>query len=135
MDRDDVPSNRRVGVAPTIGDVIAERYSRRSAIKGLLGAGVIAGLSPAVTGCTTAGERRPASGAVRFTELERGVDATHHVAPGYDADILIRWGDPLFPGTGAFDPRRQSASDQARRFGYNNDFVGFVPLPARARGE
>ena len=38
--------------------------------------------------------RRP----FNFSELAAGVDETHHVAEGYEADILIRWGDPLFPG-------------------------------------
>jgi uncharacterized protein len=128
MDRDDIPSNGRIGHVPTIGDVIAARFSRRQALGGLLGTAAIAALG------------RPAAALAQgradgFRELARGVDATHHVAPGHSADVLIRWGDPLFAGMSPFDPHRQSAADQARRFGYNNDFVGFLPLPARARGE
>jgi uncharacterized protein len=130
MSWDDVPSNPQVGLAPTIGDVIAQRYSRRGALKGLLAAGVIAGLAPTMAAPAAARSRAPA-----FRELGRGIDHDHHVAPGHSADVLIRWGDPLFPGTGPFDPMRQSAADQERRFGYNNDFVGLVALPPRARGE
>ncbi|MFN3944135.1 MAG: PhoX family protein [Allosphingosinicella sp.] len=135
MDRDDVPTNPHAGSAPTIGDLIARRWDRRGALKGLLGAGVIAGLAPQLSACAGLGEARASAGGARFAELGRGIDTDHHVAPGHRADVLIRWGDPLFPGMGPFDPMRQSAADQARRFGYNNDFVGLVPLPPRARGE
>ncbi|MGI8705317.1 MAG: PhoX family protein [Sphingomicrobium sp.] len=132
-DLDDNPSNPSVGRRPTIGDVINRRYSRRSAVTGMFGTLAIAGIGPGLAACATVepGEFREKE----FRELDRGVDTTHHVAPGHHAEVLIRWGDPLFDGVGAFDPMRQSAEDQERRFGYNNDYVGFVPLPAEARGE
>jgi secreted PhoX family phosphatase len=63
-----------------------------------------------------------------FKEIEAGVDHTHHVAEGYDAQVLLRWGDPLFPDAPAFDPMSQSAEKQARQFGYNTDFVGYIPI-------
>lgn len=44
--------------------------------------------------------------------------------------MLLRWGDPLFPDSPAFDVAGQTASAQARQFGYNCDFVRFYPLPA-----
>ena len=40
----------------------------------------------------------------------------------------IRWGDPLFEGLGAFDPQNLTADEQAKRFGYNNDYIAFFPL-------
>jgi secreted PhoX family phosphatase len=63
-----------------------------------------------------------------FAEVAAGVDETHHVAEGYSADILLRWGDPLFPDSPAFDPLQQSAAAQLRQFGYNNDYIAFFPL-------
>ncbi len=39
---------------------------------------------------------RPAPRPSPFAEVEAGIDATHHVAEGYDADVLLRWGDALF---------------------------------------
>ncbi|HEU4475939.1 MAG TPA: alkaline phosphatase PhoX, partial [Methyloceanibacter sp.] len=63
-----------------------------------------------------------------FAEVEARVDETHHVAEGYRADILLRWGDPLFPDSPAFDALQQSAAAQLKQFGYNNDYIAFFPL-------
>ena len=55
-----------------------------------------------------------------------------HVAPGYDADVLPRWADALFPDSPDFDPPKQSAQAQSRQFGYNNDYVGYIPIDGSA---
>jgi secreted PhoX family phosphatase len=52
----------------------------------------------------------------------------HHVAPGYRADVLLRWGDPITADAPEFDPQNQTADAQLKQFGYNNDYVGFVEL-------
>ena len=64
-----------------------------------------------------------------FKEVASGVDDKHYVAEGYDADILIRWGDPVLPGAPAFDPWKLTKDGQAKQFGYNNDYLGYFPLP------
>jgi hypothetical protein len=70
-----------------------------------------------------------------FAEVEAGVDETHHVAEGYRAAVLLRWGDPLFPDSPPFDPLQQSAAAQLKQFGYNNDYIAFFSLDADgARG-
>ena len=74
---------------------------------------------------------RPAS-RFRFDEIEAKVEPNHVVANGYDADILIRWGDPVLPGALPFDPRAQTADAQSKQFGYNNDFLGYFPMPGAA---
>lgn len=114
---------------PTMGEVIAARFSRRGFMKGSMALSAIAAtVSPLAL--LTADEARAAvpGSAFNFPEVEAGVDADHHVAAGYDADILLRWGDRLFPDAPEFDPLRQSEGAQERQFGYNNDFVGFIPL-------
>ena len=65
---------------------------------------------------------------LRFQGSHRGRDEKHHVAEGYNAEVLLRWGDPLFADSPEFDPRAQTAEKQAGQFGYNNDFIGLASL-------
>jgi uncharacterized protein len=111
----------------TIGDVILKRYSRRSVLGGALGTAAAAALfGPSLLSGARA--EAPASGLADFDEVRAGIDDKHHVANGYRADVLLRWGDPLFPDSPAFDPRAQSAEAQLKQFGYNNDYIAFLPL-------
>lgn len=116
----------------TMGEIIAARFSRRGFLKGSLAVSAIAAtVSPLAL--ISADEARAAEGsAFAFDELEAGIDDKHHVAPGYDADVLLRWGDPLFADSPEFDPTKQSAQAQAKQFGYNNDYVGYLPIDGSA---
>src|SRR5262245_54161746 len=80
----------------TIGDVIAARFNRRDLMKGALGvAAISATVSPLALRRSAYAET---ASRFRFEEVTAGSDANHHVAAGYDAEILIRWGDPVLPG-------------------------------------
>ncbi len=119
---EDVPTNPMT--QPTIGDVITTRYSRRSIMRGLLGVSAIGTLMQHSPALASLGAK-----SFDFPEIEHGVDETHHVADGYSADVLIRWGDPVEPGAPAFDPENQTAEAQSKQFGYNNDYIGYAALP------
>jgi uncharacterized protein len=54
---------------------------------------------------------------------------TVSVAEGYETQAVIRWGDPLFRHAPEFDVDNQTPEAQALQFGFNCDFVGFIPLP------
>ena len=115
---------KRSGNAP-LESILERRYPRRDLL--LAGAGAAAlGALGGRPGPALAEQSR-----FDFAEVAHGLDQTHHLPPGYRGQVLLRWGDPLFPGLPPFDARRQTAADQLRRFGYNNDYVGFVPLPGR----
>ncbi|ANP86348.1 PhoX family protein [Rhizobium leguminosarum] len=115
---------------PTMGEIIGKRFSRRSFLQGSLAVSAIAAtVSPIAL--MSADEARAADNkgsAFNFSEVEAGVDHKHHIAEGYDADILLRWGDAVLPGAPQFDPAKQTADAQSKQFGYNNDYVGFIPL-------
>ncbi|CDZ73463.1 Tat (Twin-arginine translocation) pathway signal sequence domain protein [Neorhizobium galegae bv. orientalis] len=117
-------------VNPTMGEIIGKRFSRRNFLQGSLAVSAIAAtVSPvALISADEARAQNRSGSAFRFTEVEAGVDANHHVADGYDADILLRWGDAVLPGAPKFDPTKQTADTQSKQFGYNNDYVGYIPL-------
>jgi len=125
---------------PTMGEIIAARMSRRDVMRGALAVtAASAAIVPMALETAKAQTATPASAvganttpSFNFKEIAAGSDETHHVAEGYDADILIRWGDPVVPGAPAFDPQKQSAQSQSKQFGYNNDYVGFLPIEGRS---
>jgi len=120
---------------PTLGEMISLRFSRRGLLKGALAVSAISATVGTVALATADAARAQAAAkgsAFAFKEVEVGIDADHHVAEGYDADVLLRWGDPLMADAPAFDPARQTPEAQGKQFGYNNDFVGYVPMQGAA---
>ncbi|HCX69328.1 MAG TPA: dTDP-glucose 4,6-dehydratase, partial [Rhodobiaceae bacterium] len=118
--------------SPSLSSLWQRRIARRDFLKGAGKAALFAGASTTIlslAACDDAPETRP-DAIFGFEEVPRGIDETHHVAADHDADILIRWGDPVLKDAPDFDPTNQSAAAQLAQFGYNNDFIGFVPLPA-----
>src|SRR5262245_60029674 len=109
--------------AAPMSDIIHQRLSRRDVLKTLAATTALAGLGlPAeadAAGPSTLG----------FAELKHGLDDRHHVASGYTARPLLRWGDPIMKGAPAFDVRNLTAAGQEKQFGYNNDFLAYMPLP------
>jgi secreted PhoX family phosphatase len=116
--------------ADTIGDLIASRYGRRDVLMGALGVTAITALfgPAALASAPRQADASTSNGSFSFTETAAGVDETHHVAPGYKTHILLRWGDPITADAPDFDPANQTVEAQLKQFGYNNDYVGFVPL-------
>lgn len=121
---EDIASNSHLD--NTLGDVIERRYSRRDFLKGSL---AVAAIAATFNPLAEAVAKALPKTAFPFSEIQHGVDETHHVAEGYNADVLLRWGDPIFADSPAFDPFKQTADAQEKQFGYNNDYVGFLPLP------
>ena len=125
----DARENRGVNPsrAPSIGDLIAVRCERRSALKGMSSALAVAMLGgvggtllprPAAAASAAPASSAPAAGStLTFPELAHGYDEDHHVAEGYDAQVLIRWGDPVLPDAPPFDaaePDRRRPGEAVR---------------------
>lgn len=121
----------------TMGDIIAARLSRRDLMQGLLAVSVAgAALAPAAVATSpvanAAATPSDATSTFSFEELAVRFDEHHHVAAGYDADVLIRWGDKVLADAPKFEPENLSREAQERQFGYNNDFIGYIPLEGRS---
>ncbi|MFC3300260.1 PhoX family protein [Arthrobacter agilis] len=115
-------------------DIVSSEFSRRSALgAGAAGAltlfiGTHAGAGAAVA---APGQKpgKPA-GALAFTAIEP-VDALVDdmtVPQGYGWKPVIRWGDPLFTSSPAFDADNQTAAAQALQFGYNCDYTDIIEI-------
>jgi secreted PhoX family phosphatase len=63
------------------------------------------------------------SSSLTFQEIAHGLDAQHHVAPGYGVQVLLRWGDAIRPDAPPFDPLTQSAAAQEKQHGIDSDFI------------
>ena len=125
---DDIPTNPNLG--RTIGDVINARYGRRDFLRGSLAVTATTALfgGTALTAPKTAQAATASDSRFKFEELNWGNDTEHHIAEGYNADILVRWGDPITADAPEFDVMNQSAEAQSKQFGYNNDYVGFAEI-------
>ena len=102
---------------PTIGEVI----SRRTFLKGAAATGAFG-----LFGCATTGT---ASDAPSFTEVPRSTSDRHQVPPGYNAQVLLRQGDPIKPGAPEYNPLTQTGAQQEQQFGTDADFISYMPLP------
>jgi secreted PhoX family phosphatase len=117
--------------SPTLHTLLARRLNRRR----LLGRGAelaaLGALARAVSGQTgTASE-------LKFPRVAPSKADTVIVPDGYRADVVLRWGDPLFADGAALDSRAvargallapEAAAAQARQFGYNCDGIGLFSL-------
>jgi len=117
-------------------DIIVQRLSRR-AFLGSSAATAALAMTPAafVAGCDSAPSATTgATGAagmqppLTFAEVPTAITETIAVPPGYRAEAIAGWGDPMKAGLGAFDPATLTKDEQQARFGYNCDFVGYMPL-------
>ncbi len=97
--------------------------ARRDILTGTAAAMVAATAAPRLL------DIREAAAATPFKELTHGIDEWHHVAEGFRADVLVRWGDPLFADAPALDIGNLTGDAQLKQFGYNCDFIAYFPLP------
>lgn len=138
-DHDDQITNPQKNIAQRSFSAMCERrYSRRQFVK----QGVSLSVATATMGISACGniadsaDKKPQKDQAKnasksnydFIEINHGSDQHHHVAPDHQAQILLRWGDPIFKNAPPFNPQQQTVESQRQQFGYNNDYVGYCQL-------
>ena len=86
-DDDDIPSNP--STETPLADIIQQRLSRRTALKGLTGVAATAALGS--TFLTGIGRAAAQASTLGFREVAHDTTAGVQTAPGYSAQVLIRW--------------------------------------------
>ncbi|HEX8868063.1 MAG TPA: PhoX family phosphatase [Lentzea sp.] len=123
------------------GDVVKDVVSRRGMLK--------AGAVVAVAGAGALAMSGSAAAAPVNVDVDIDVDLSHGhspkglnwesvqpntldqitVPPGFQQEVVIRWGDAVLDDAPKFDFDNQTPEAQAKQFGFNNDFCGLVPVP------
>ena len=109
---------------PTFREIASRQLSRRNL---LIGTGAIAAAAalPAAFPDPAAAAH---TGRLAFTPIPP-VEATEDrlvVPQGYQWTTIVRWGDPLFDNSPAFNPLVPDAEAQELQFGYNNDYLDIL---------
>jgi secreted PhoX family phosphatase len=128
------PPPNRSGNEP-FASVAARALRRRAVLKGALAATVVLG-----TGCRATqpgaeppaaspagGQPQPTGQPLTFRPIEPNVLDEVVLPSGYGYEVLISWGDPIVAGAPTFDFSNQTPQTQAGQFGYNCDFLAFLP--------
>jgi len=125
---------------PDLEDLVEKRWSRREFLKktaftagalpwvGSLGcAGARPGPGPLQAGAALKRERP-------FSMVSGAITDQLALPQGYEAQVLLAWGDPILKGATTFKPGAQRAAHQLGQFGYNADFIGYIPLAEGPEG-
>lgn len=122
---DHVETERPLQKSKDFSHILQARLSRRTALKGIAITGATAAISPTFSEKLLAGT---SVSTLTFPEVKHAVTEGHEVAKGYSADILLSWGDNLKEDK-SFSPQDLTPEDQENSFGYNPDFIAFMPIP------
>lgn len=120
----------------TFEDVIAARFSRRSFIGSGLSALAVASLGgiESLVGAVPASVKAGQASLLGFTGIPISEADTVVVPPGYNAKVLISWGDPVSTGPEFKQDASNSADDQAVQWGMHNDGIVYFPINGSTRG-
>ena len=109
-------------------DVLNAHLSRRSALKGGLGASIAAlfggvGLAGCATTAGSAGGQLMGFDAVAVSSADTVI-----VPKGYKVQAFIPWGTPISGNMPAFDPMKNTGADQGHQMGSHHDGMHFFPI-------
>ena len=110
---------------PSLDDVLAIRYSRRQVLTG----GLVAAGSALLGGGVRPRTARAASDLIGFRGIPVSRADTVVVPPGYLAEVVYAWGDPIGDGPEFKPDASNTIADQEQQAGMHHDGMHFFPLP------
>ncbi len=129
----------------SLSDILNKRISRGAFLGGTMAAVPLAlfgkSLIPGLGGGSSAVVEAPvkggsgkvaqqvAAGQIGFKPIALQNTDRLTVSEGYDTKVLLKWGDQLSLRAPTFAYQSQTAAAQAQQFGYNADFVSYLPFP------
>ena len=120
---------------PTFQSVVESAISRRNVLKAAGVSALVVAAGPALPAAADERSRsgRPGApgGELTFQPVEQNFLDELVVPAGYSYSVVVRWGDPVEEGASDFRIDAQTAEAQAKQFGYNCDFIGWLPLDDR----
>lgn len=123
--------NRRISRGAFLGGTLAAiplTLVGKSLIPGL-GGGNSAVVEAPVKGGSGRAAQQVAAGQIGFKPITLQNNDRLTVAEGYETKVLLKWGDPLSPRAPAFAYQFQTPAAQNLQFGYNADYISFLPFP------
>jgi secreted PhoX family phosphatase len=120
---DDALSNPSTG--PSLDDVLLARYSRRQVLTG----GLVAAGAVLLGGVARPRSAQGADALVGFRGVPVSKADTVVVPPGYSAEVLYAWGDPVGDGPAFRADASNTIADQERQAGMHHDGIHYFPAP------
>ena len=119
-------SNNLTSEASDFSQIIENGLSRRRFLQTAAAGSSVAffATSPIANAMARPPEAKPLLG---FDAIPISTQDTVVVPAGYQAEPLIAWGDAIYPAAAPFS-QLNSAADQEKQFGDNNDGMTFLPL-------
>lgn len=112
--------------------VLQTHLSRRSTLKGSLGASIAALFGGAgLSGCATSAGTASGGSLIGFKTVGISNADTVLVPPGYKVQTLVPWGTPINGSMPAFDPLTNTGAAQAQQMGSHHDGMHFFPIEGR----
>ncbi len=115
---------------PTFREIVEASLARRSVLRtGALAAGLtLVGHGAAAAAAESGLERMADVSGLRFRPVRPNVRDMVTVPRGFGHHVVISWGDRVTPDAPRFNVMEQTPEAAAQQFGYNNDYVGVLPL-------
>lgn len=128
--KQDYHSNNLQNQESDLTQIIEKGFSRRKFLQATAATSSVAffAASPLANAMTDSNKAsKTAIGSIGFEAIPTSTQDTLLVPKGYHAEPLIAWGDAILPSANTFS-QSNSAADQEKQFGDNNDGMTFLPL-------